>query len=203
MNYKNQLVPTGELSTDGYPIMTNVEKSYRAGLELSFGIRPVSILEWKANVTLSRNRIRDFVESYIDWNSSTWEGTESTRLLGDVDIANSPSVISSSDLVLHLAESMELHLISQYVSQQYFVNTMNEDLKLDAWFVNNLRFNYSFPIKRLGVIGLQFQVNNLFNTFYENNAYGGTWWEDGEEYYWSAYFPQATINYLAKISLRF
>jgi iron complex outermembrane receptor protein len=203
MDYKNQLVPTGELSTDGYPIMTNVENSYRAGVELSFGIQPFSFLEWNANLTLSRNRIRDFVESYVDWDSNTWEGTESSRELGDVDIAYSPSVISSSDLVFHLAKSMELHLISQYVSEQYFVNTMNEDLKLDAWFVNNLRFDYSFPVKKLGVIGLQFQVNNLFNTLYENNAYGGTWWQDGEEYYWSAYFPQATINYLAKVSLSF
>ena len=203
MNYKNQLVPTGELSNDGYPIMTNVEKSYRTGVELSFGIQPFSFLEWNVNLTFSRNRIRDFVESYVDWDSNTWEGTESTRELGDVDIAYSPSVISSSDLVFHLAKSMELHLISQYVSEQYFVNTMNEDLKLDAWFVNNLRLDYSFPVKKLGVIALQFQVNNLFNSLYENNAYGGTWWQDGEEYYWSAYFPQATINYLAKINLRF
>jgi len=44
----------------------------------------------------------------------------------------------------------------------------------------------------------QFQVPEPFST-----AYGGTWWQDGQEYYWSAYFPQATINYLAKINLRF
>ena len=172
-------------------------------MELSLGIKPFSFLEWNANLTLSRNRIRDFVESYIDWDSGSWEGTESTRELGDVDIAYSPSVISSSDLAFHLTESMELHLISQYVSEQYFVNTMNENLKLDAWFVNNLRFNYSFPVNKLGVIGLQFQVNNLFNTLYENNAYGGTGWQDGEEFYWSAYFPQATINYLARVTLSF
>jgi len=203
MNYTNQLVPTGELSQDGYPIMSNVEKSYRAGIELSVGIQPFSFLEWNANLTLSRNRIRDFVESYVDYSSLTWEGTATSRALGEVDIAYSPSVISSSDLAFHLAKSMDLHFISQYVSEQYFVNTMDDNMKLDAWFVNSLRFDYSFPIKKVGVIGLQFQVNNLFNTLYENNAYGGTWWQDGEEYYWSAYFPQATINYLAKVSLRF
>jgi iron complex outermembrane receptor protein len=203
MNYKNQLVPTGELSTDGYPIMTNVEKSYRAGMEFSFGIQPFSFLEWNANLTLSKNRIRDFVETYIDWDSNTWEGTEVSRELGDVDIAYSPPVISSSDLAFHLTETMEMHLISQYVSEQYFVNTMNEDLKLDAWFVNNLRFDYTFPVKKLGVISLQFQVNNLFNTLYENNGYGSTFWVDGAENYWSAYFPQATRNYLTKVSLMF
>jgi len=203
MDYNNQLVPTGELSQDGYPIMTSVQKSYRAGVELSFGVQAFSFLEWNVNLTLSRNKIRDFVESYVDYNSTTWEGTASSRDLGDVDIAYSPSVISSSDLAFHLAKSMELHLISQYVSEQYFVNTENENMKLDSWFVNNLRFDYSFPVKKLGVIGLQFQVNNLFSTLYENNAYGGTWWQDGQEYYWSAYFPQASINYLAKVSLKF
>ena len=76
-------------------------------------------------------------------------------------------------------------------------------MKLDAWFENNIRIDYSFPIKDIGVIGLQLQVNNLFNSLYENNAYGGTWWEDGTEYYWSAYFPQATRNVLMKINLRF
>ena len=35
MIYKDQLVPTGELSDVGYSIMTNVEKSYRMGLEIS------------------------------------------------------------------------------------------------------------------------------------------------------------------------
>lgn len=203
MDYKNQLVPTGELSSDGYPVMTNVERSYRAGMELSLGIRPVSLVEWNANLTLSRNRIKDFNESYIDWDTQTWDGTEAVRELGDVDIAYSPSIISSSDLSFHLTKTLELHLISQYVSEQYFVNTMNENLKLDDWFVNNLRLDYSFIMKNIGVIGLQLQINNIFNTLYENNAYGGTWWEDGLEYYWSAYFPQATRNYLARLSLKF
>lgn len=203
MDYRNQLVPTGELSQDGYPIMTNVESSYRSGVELSFGIQPLAFLEWNANLTLSRNRIRNFRESYVDYNSGTWTGTPSSRDLGDVDIAYSPAVISSSDLVFHLAKSLDLHLISQYVSEQYFVNTMNENMKLDAWFVNNLRLDYSFMVKKVGLLGFQFQLNNLFSALYENNAYGGTWWQDGEEYYWSAYFPQATIHYLAKVSLRF
>ena len=203
MDYAHQLVPTGELSTDGYPIMTNVGKSYRAGVELSVGLRPFSFLEWNANLTLSRNRIRDFVESYVDYNTGTWEGTPMNRELGDVDIAYSPGVISSSDLAFHLPWDLQIHLVSQYVGGQYFVNTMNDHLKMDPWFVNNLRIDYSLAMGKLGVLGLQFQVNNIFNTLYENNAYGGTWWEDGNELYWSAYFPQATVNWLGKVTLRF
>src|SRR5690606_38013079 len=39
MNYKNQLVLTGELNDVGSPVRTNVDKSYRAGIELSGGYR--------------------------------------------------------------------------------------------------------------------------------------------------------------------
>ena len=203
MNYRQQLVPTGELSTDGYPIMTNVEKSYRSGVELSLGLKPLDFVQWNTNLTLSRNKIRDFVESYVDYSSSTWEGVEMERRLGDTDIAYSPSVIFSSDLGVTLPGDLKLNLISQYVGEQYFTNGMNEDLKMDAWLVNNLRLSRSFGLRGLGVLGLQLQVNNLFNTLYENNAYGGTWWMDGTEYYWSAYFPQATTNFMVRVSLRF
>ncbi len=203
MDYTNQLVPTGELSQDGYPVMSNVERSFRAGIELSLAVKPLSFIEWNTNLTLSRNRIRDFVESYTDLDSDTWEGTSMTRSLGDVDIAYSPSVIASSNLAFGIGRSVDIHLISQYVGDQYFVNTMNDNMTIDAYFVHHARISYSLPLKDAMVLGLQLQVNNLFNTLYENNAYGGTWWQDGEEYYWSAYFPQATINYLAKVSLSF
>ncbi len=43
MIYKDQLVPTGELCNVGYPITTNVEKSYRAGVELIAGIIPIRL----------------------------------------------------------------------------------------------------------------------------------------------------------------
>jgi iron complex outermembrane receptor protein len=203
MNYRQQLVPTGEVSNDGYPIMTNVEKSYRAGVELSMGLKPLSFLEWNTNLTLSRNRILDFVENYVDYNSDTWEGVALERELGEVDIAYSPSVIFSSDLGCTIPGDVQVNLVSQYVGEQFFTNTMNLDLKLDAWFVNNLRVSKAFQIEGLGYLGLQLQVNNIFNTLYENNAYGGTWWMDGSEYYWSAYFPQATTNMLAKVTIRF
>ena len=46
MLYNDQLVPTGELSSTGYPIMTNVKKSRRLGIELSAGLRPADFFDW-------------------------------------------------------------------------------------------------------------------------------------------------------------
>ena len=62
MLYSDQLVPTGELSSTGYPIMTNVEKSRRLGIELTAGMKPANFFGWDFNLTLSSNKIPDFVE---------------------------------------------------------------------------------------------------------------------------------------------
>ena len=99
MLYRDQLVPTGELSNVGYPIMTNVRDSYRAGVEIVTAVRPAEFLEWNLSLTLSRNKIRDFVEYYTDYNTSDWSEEYRSRELGLVDIAYSPSVIGGSELV--------------------------------------------------------------------------------------------------------
>ncbi len=60
MLYNDQLVPTGELSSTGYSIMTNVEKSSRLGIELTAGLKPANFFSWDFNLTLSRNKIPGF-----------------------------------------------------------------------------------------------------------------------------------------------
>ena len=46
-------------------------------------------------------------------------------------------------------------------------------------------------------------INNIFNEMYESNGYGGNWYEDGVEKSWSYYFPQAGINFMVRIGLKF
>jgi iron complex outermembrane receptor protein len=58
-------------------------------------------------------------------------------------------------------------------------------------------------MKKIKSIDLQFFVNNIFNAIYENNAYGGNWYENGIEKTWAYYFPQAGINYMVNINLKF
>ena len=79
MYYHDQLVPTGELSSTGYTIMTNVPRSYRLGIELTAGLKPFSFLDWNFTVTLSRNKITDFISYYTDYDTVTWEGTYKSR----------------------------------------------------------------------------------------------------------------------------
>ena len=203
MVYIDQLVPTGELSDVGYSIMTNVDRSYRIGMELSAGLRFSDFLSWNINATLSRNKILDYVEYYTDYNTSDWSSSYASRNLGTVDIAYSPSQILTSELTFKLLKQLDFHIISKYVGQQYFDNTMNPERRIDPYFVNNVRFDFSPRIRHTENVQIQLLVNNILNEIYENNAYGGNWYEDGIEKTWSYYFPQAGTNFMARISLKF
>ncbi len=203
MIYKDQLVPTGELSNTGYSIMTNVENSYRLGVEMNAGLKPFRFLNWNLNATLSRNKIMDFVEHYIDYNTTDWSEEYKSRNLGNTDISYSPSIVGSSDINFKILNNLELHFISKYAGKQYFDNTMSEIRILDPYFVNNLRIDFEPVIPKIKSTEFQVLINNIFDSMYESNAYGWFWYENGIEINSSYFFPQAGINFMFRIGLSF
>jgi iron complex outermembrane recepter protein len=203
MFYINQLVLTGQLSNVGYPIMTNVGRSYRTGIELTMTIRPLPRLDWNVGTTLSRNKIPGFTEYYTDYIGSDQSTRYVSKNLGTVDIAYSPAITGTSDLAFSISEGLQIHFISKYVGKQYFDNTMSSNRMIDPYFVNNLRIDYSCAPRRIKGFNVSLLVNNIFNNLYESNAYGGLWYEDGEEKTWAYYFPQAGINFLLSAGIKF
>jgi iron complex outermembrane receptor protein len=203
MYYKDQLVPTGELSSTGYPIMTNVAKSNRMGAEFTAAIKPAEFFSWNFSLTVSRNKILNFTEYYTDYITSDSLLVYKSKKLGTVDIAYSPGLTGSSDMNFRVFRNLEMHLISKYVGSQYFDNTMSRDRMINPYFVNNVMVNFTPAIKGLKNAELRLLVNNIFNAKYESNAYGGNWYEDGKEYTWSYYFPQAGRNFMLKASFTF
>jgi len=203
MYYHDQLVPTGELSSTGYSIMTNVGKSYRLGIELNAGMKPVSFISWDFSLTLSRNKIAEFTEYYIDYDTVTWEEHYKSKDLGTVDIAYSPSVTGTSDLNFRILKNLGVHFISKYVGRQYFDNTMSKERMINPYFVNNLRISFDPVIRKLKSVEFQIFINNIFNTEYESNAYGGNWYEAGTEKSWSYFFPQAGTNVMFRAGITF
>ena len=202
MNYIDQLVPTGEKSSVGYDIMTNVPESYRAGIEIMLGVKPISKLSIDANLTLSQNKIKNFISWSYTYDDE-WNETYESFDLGETDIAYSPNMVSSGIVTYEPFSGFSLSWIAKYVGEQYFDNTSSEDRKLDAYFLNNVQLNYSFETKLVREVQLKFMVNNIFNLEYSNNAYGGNWYEQGAENTWAYYYPQAGINFMGGISLKF
>jgi iron complex outermembrane receptor protein len=80
---------------------------------------------------------------------------------------------------------------------------MSNERRLDPYFVSNVILAFSQVIRPVGKVDFQLSVNNIFNNMYENNAYGGNWYEDGKEKTWSYYFPQAGTNFMFKLGLTF
>jgi iron complex outermembrane receptor protein len=183
--------------------MTNVGKSYRTGIEISGGLKPFQLLEWRFNLTLSRNKLIDFVEYYTDYNTTDWSSEYKSKNLGTVDIAYSPSITGSSEIAFNPGAGLRVHFISKYVGRQYFDNTMSRDRMLSPYLINNLRIDFEPGIKAVRNTVVQLLVNNIFNSEYESNAYGGNWYEDGVEKTWAYYFPQAGINYMVRLNIKF
>lgn len=202
MHYNDQLVPTGEKSNSGYDIMTNVPDSYRAGVELVTAVRLVSWLNWDMNVTLSRNIIKDYVETAVNY-TETWEEETITKELGETQIAYSPSISGSSNLTAGIAQNLKASFISKYVGEQYFDNTESDARKLDAYFVNDLQFTWSLFPKALKQIDLQMTIHNVLDHEYSSNAYGGNWYEQGEEKTWAYFYTMAGRYFMGQVVVKF
>ena len=199
MNYKNQLVLTGKLNDVGAYNRTNVAKSYREGIEAEFGIKILNSLFWNGNATISRNKIKNFNE-YVDNYDSTAQRINTYKLS---DIAFSPNVIIGSTLTFEPLKNLKFSFISKYVGAQFLDNTSSSARKLDAFFVNNLRINYSFKTKYIHEIGLTACINNLFSEKYESNGYTYGYIYGGAHTVENFYYPQAGANYLIGLTLKF
>ncbi len=88
MDYKDQLVLTGQINNVGDPLLVNVPKSYRTGIEIAGGVQILKNVRWDVNATFSSNKIQDFVSYTDNWN--TWP-EQSVDSLGTTDISFSPA----------------------------------------------------------------------------------------------------------------
>ncbi len=199
MNYKDQLVVTGQINDVGSAIMVNVDESYRSGIELQAGVQIANDFQWNGNTTLSINKIKDFTE-YVD-NWDTW-GQDAFDL-GTTDLAFSPNFIANSQFIYSPGENFSLAFISQYVSDQYIDNTSSDNRKLDAYFINHLKADYSFKTNLFDEITLHFMANNLFNVEYETNAWVYPYLLGGERYKMDGYYPQAGAHFMFGVDFTF
>lgn len=202
MNYTNQLIPTGEKSSVGYDIMTNVPESFRRGVELIGAVKLLSWIQLDANLTLSQNRIKNFSTWAFHYDDE-WNETYEKIELGETDIAYSPNIIGGGRLTLSPINNLNIGIISKYVGEQYFDNTASKDRMLDAYFINDFQIDYTLNTTRIKEIEFRFSVNNIFNVLYSNNAYGGIWYEQGIEGTWAYYYPQAGRNFIGGVTFRF
>ncbi len=200
MNYKDQLVLSGELNDVGAPLRTSSGKSYRLGLEVDAEIQLLKNLRTLPNIALSTNKNVDFVTS---------RDGELVNL-GNTNISFSPSIVAGNMLEFSPIQNLQLGFLSKFVGEQYMGNIDSEASKLDSYFVNDLNIVYtldSFPwVKEVAFSAL---VNNIFNVKYVSNGYFYTYDDDFSNpgtvttVEGAGYYPQATINFLVGATVKF
>lgn len=181
MNYVNQLVLNGQINNVGEFIRVNSGKSYRMGIEIGALAKLSDQWNVSANVTLSKNENKDFI-------NETATGIEH---LGNTPISFSPSIMANALIKYSPTKNFTVGLQNQYVGDQYLDNTHTEALKLNDYLLTDFTAKYTLPLKQTEV-DLKLLVNNIFNKKYVNNGY--VW--DGP-----MYFSQAGVNFLFGISL--
>lgn len=200
MFYKDQLIPTGEISDTGSPIRQNVKDSYRIGIEFDGSWNINKQLNWKATATFSQNKINNFEEIIKDWN-----GVEpDTKIFySKTDIALSPNMILSSNFSYSPIEPLTFSLLSKFVGRQYLDNSSAKERSISSYFVNNLLANYNFAAFGLKNINVSLQVNNLLNDKYETSGYTFGAIDGDTRKYYNFYFPQAPTNFMLGLNIKF
>lgn len=221
MDYKDQLVLTGQLNEIGEAVSANVKDSYRSGVELSVGAKFTSWLRWDVNATLSRNRIKHYTE-YLSDVDVNWENiynadgtiSQTANYLGSTPVSFSPDFMLNS-LIAFQYKGFDASLQSQYVGKQYLNNSGDNACMLDAYFVSNLNVSYTFKLPSVKSITVGVSVYNLFDEEYESNGYASRTAvypsAEGakpvgvrpEIVPYAAYYPNAGVNALAHLTLRF
>lgn len=197
MHYKDQLVLTGAVNDVGAPVRTNVDQSYRLGLELDGLYRFNSNFSWRANLSLSRNRIDFFEEQLFDYSNNTIV----INAYDNRNIAFSPDVILGSSLN-YAWRDIDIILLSKYVGRQFLDNTSNEARALDAYFYSDLVVSYTPSVKGIENLSIKLMVNNLMNAEYASNAYTYSY-IFGDLITENFYYPQAGRNVLVNASFSF
>ena len=200
MYYIDQLVNTGKMNDVGYALMENVPDSYRAGVELTLGIRPVKALQINGNLAYSRNKIKNYV-AYVDASAANWDPLpQREEHLGTTDIAFSPEWVGAADVSYEIIKGLTVGMTAKYVGKQYYDNTSSIDRRLDAYFVNNAIVQYRFDFKKF-YAGLQFSVNNLWDAGYISNAAVYRWDVGNDKIVDRYFFPQPFRNFMVKLTV--
>ncbi|MCU0433082.1 MAG: TonB-dependent receptor [Bacteroidia bacterium] len=198
MYYINQLVVTGKLNDVGAYTRQNVDRSYRAGVELEAAWQPFKKLGVAGNLTLSQNRILDFEEFVDDFDN----GGQVINKFAETDIALSPAVVAAAQLNWMPAKPLLFTLTAKHVGRQYLDNTTNTNRSIDPFTVSDFRAQWKFPVKEMRELTLGVQVNNLLNLRYSNNGYTFGFIAGGPQQF-NYFFPQAGRNFMIMLTARF
>lgn len=180
--YQNQLVLTGAIDAQGYPIRENVGQSFRQGVEFTGAYELTSALSATTNVALSQNE------------NVNWVSDPLSSFVDNTPIAFSPGAVASARLT-YAKKGFEATLWNQYVGKQKMSNEGLEAHSLPAYHIINARTQYTWNCSDMQRLIGFVEFRNLGNTSYAANGY---MWGD-----FAYYYAQATFNIMTGLTFEF
>ncbi len=203
MYYDQQLVLTGQINDVGGYTRTNVDQSYRAGLEIELQYAVTPQIRLQSASSLSQNKIINFVE-YVDvYLDEAPYYTQIQINHGTTDLAFSPNFIQTLGLQYAPIKSLQLALQTKYVSRQFLDNTSDLNRSIDPFTFTNFILNWKVKQQFAETFELGLLVNNIFSAQYANNGYTFSYQYGGQTTTENFYYPQAGRHFLLKMSMAF
>ena len=203
MRYRDQLVLTGRINDVGDAVRVNVPNSFRLGLELQGTYRFNEWLDAEANLTWSRNRILNFTDAVPRYNAAFDLIGQDSTLYKNTAMSFSPEWVSASSINFKPNAHNSISLISKTVSDQHMDNTGNKQRVLEGYFIQDLRWIYSFKSKLITKADLIVQINNIWNKMYEANGYTYSYFYMQQLVTENFFFPMAGRNFTVALNIRF
>jgi len=197
MKYHNQLVLVGNINDVGAYTRVNVPDSYRLGIELQGKLQVNDFVNIAANVTFSKNKIKNFTELLDDYDN----GGTKNNFYESTDISFSPGMVAAGSINFIPVKNAAISLLSKYVSRQYMDNTSQQSRSLNPYYLQDVRLSYLIENKIFKATSIIVQLNNVFNKKYEANGYTFSYIAGGQvtENY---YFPMAPFNFMVGVNVR-
>jgi iron complex outermembrane receptor protein len=162
MEFTNEIALTGELSEVGLPLRTNVDDSYRRGLEvdLSWKLSPEWTLLHSAN--LSRNRISEWTQ-YTDVFDTEGNFLDSVPITySDVPPLLSPELLLNLGLTWSRGPA-QVGVVGRYVDDAHLDNTGLDEFRAPSYTNVDLRASMEIGRRWSARPRLTLFVNNLFD----------------------------------------
>jgi iron complex outermembrane receptor protein len=203
MDYTNQLVLNGAVNDVGAYNRVNVKKSYRRGIELQAAVNITKYFTLSGNVTLSKNKIKDYVE-FLDSASADYSVYKQMEIkYSETDISFSPNITSCGIITFKAGDLLNISLINKYVGRQYLDNTSNVNRSINPYSVFDVKLTSTIKTKWIKEIMFMVSANNILSTKYETNGYTFSYYTDTTLNTFNYLSPAAPFNVLGGVSLKF
>jgi len=146
MEFRNEILPVGQLSYIGTPLRTNVPSSWRRGVELD-GSAHLDRVHAGATVTLMRANIAEFTDD------------NTTTSYVDVPPLLTPEFTAAHWTTVELTRTLSAGVTGRFVGSSHLNNTGDDALTLPAQYTADVAAHWM-----AGGRGVSLYVNNVANS---------------------------------------